>query len=267
MRKKETGAKWIGSFITSCRRRGFKPFFFGINAAPFCTFVLDIEIVVQNISIYERISRNKMKYEITILDTQKFLYIMIVGAVITVFTFIITLMNIKYLGVYTWLFSWIVMIPFFFIGLKKSKIVKQFIIEKGKFKFGNNWFGIDEITSYEYLGGGYSRRLNLRLKNKKMISIISRESYPDKEKFVELVNLILESIEDYNSKNENEIIQYDPYHARYSILIGVIVIIVDLGFSYFLWTFGNDKKYLGIILTNLILIRPIIPIFTRKKKK
>jgi len=221
--------------------------------------------------IYVTVSQNILKEHLQILDTKKFLKIILIGSICWLTSFVFTFLKIGTWGFYTWLFlPQIIMFSFFLIGIYFSKDTVAIEINSGYYEFGKRKFRLIDIYSYNVGSSGYSHRVSIILKNYQKISLTILNSSHDKDKFLSLVDRILNDIKDYNSNsNSDKILEYDPLKTKGSKIFGVLLIIFDLILTYF--TISNysksvpiQLKYFGAIIINLLILSFVHRIFKKK---
>jgi hypothetical protein len=212
-----------------------------------------------------------MKEHLQILDTRKFLRILLVGIIIYLISFVITFINIQTWGFFVWLVVPILFIILFFsIGLYFAKRVADIEISSNFYEFDKIRFQLIDITSYEFVSTVSSHRLNIRLKDHQKISLTIRDSSNDTGKFMTLVERMLNDIEDYNSGNNlHKIIEYDFYNTKNSKIVGVLFIILDAILTYFIIFNDSQRfpilmKYFGAIMFNIVILTYVYRIFKKK---
>ena len=212
-----------------------------------------------------------MKEQLQIFDTRKFVRIMLVGLICYLISFVITMLNIKTWGFFTFLLLPTGFIILFFpIGLYFAKGIVYIETNSDYYVFDKIRFRLIDILSYDFVSTGSSHRLNIRLKNHQKISLTIRDSSNDKDKFMIIVDRVLNDIEDYNSQNDsNRIIEYDFYNTKNSKILGALVLILDIILTYL--TIFNDSqrvpihmKYFGAIMINIVILTYVYRIFKKK---
>lgn len=209
-----------------------------------------------------------MKEQLQIFDTKKFLRIMLVGIISYLISFVITLLNIKFFGFFVWLIvPTAIIIPFFPIGLYLAKRIIYIEISSNYYEFDKIRFRLIDISSYDFVSTGPSHRFNIRLKDHQKISLIIRDSSNDKDKFMTLVDRVLNDIKDYNSRNDlHKIIEYDFYSTKNSKIVGILFLMFDVILTYFLIFNESQRvpvsmKYFGAIMINIIILTYVYRIF------
>ena len=131
-------------------------------------------------------------------------------------------------------------------------------------------FRLIDIYSYNFISTVYSHRINIILKNNQKISITILNSNQDKDKFLSLVDRLLNDFKEYNSNSDSDkILKYDPWKTKSSKIVGVILIIIDITLTYFTIADNSNSvsiqfKFFAVIIINLLIASIVYRIFIKK---
>lgn len=196
---------------------------------------------------------------------------MLIGSLCYLLCFVITLINIQNWGFLIWLIiPTVIIISFFSIGIYKANRLVYIEINQDYYIIDNCKFQLKDILSYDFVSTGNSQRFNFRLKNNSKISLTIRDSYRDKDKFMIIIDKVLEDIKNYNIQTKSEaIFEYDFYKSKNAKIVGIVFIFFDILLTFM--TVLNDStrvpiqmKYFGALMINLVILSFVYRIFKKK---